>query len=40
MAKLPFSKLNLKKVKDEVKIIKFNDMDIEVKQYLPINDKL
>lgn len=40
MAKIPFSKLNLKKVKDEVKIIKFNDMDIEVKQYLPINDKL
>ena len=40
MAKIPFSKLNLKKVKDEVKIIKFNDMDIEVKQYLPVNDKL
>lgn len=40
MAKIPFSKLNLKKVKDEIKIIKFNDMDIEVKQYLPINDKL
>lgn len=40
MAKVPFSKLNLKKVNEEVKTITFNDMTIEVKQYLPIDDKL
>lgn len=40
MAKVPFSKLNLKKVNNEVKIVKFNDIDIEVKQYLPIDEKL
>lgn len=39
MARIPFSKLSLKK-KEEVKIIKINDLDIEVKQYLPINDKV
>lgn len=40
MAKVAFSKLNIKKVNDEVKTIQFNDIDIEVKQYLPIQDKL
>ena len=40
MAKVSFSKLNLKKVNNEVKTVKFNDIDIEVKQYLPIDDKL
>lgn len=39
MAKLPFSKLSLKR-KDEIKTIKINDFDVEVKQYLPVNDKL
>ena len=39
MANVNFSKLNLKK-KDETKIIKFNEQDIEVKQYLPIQEKL
>lgn len=40
MAKVPFSKLNLKKVQENVKILTFDGVDIEVKQYLPINDKL
>lgn len=39
MAKVTFTKLALKK-KEEVKNIKINDIDIEVKQYLPVNDKL
>lgn len=39
MAKVAFSKLALKK-QDEVKTIKIGDIDIEVKQYLPIMDKL
>jgi hypothetical protein len=39
MSKISFSKFNLKKI-DEIKIIKVNDIDIEVKQYLPINEKL
>lgn len=39
MANVTFSKLNLKK-KEEVKIVKFNEQEIEVKQYLPIQDKL
>ena len=40
MAKVAFSKLNIKKVNNEVKNIQFNDVEIEVKQYLPIQDKL
>lgn len=40
MAKVAFSKLGIKKVNDEVKTIQFNDIEIEVKQYLPIQDKL
>ena len=39
MAKVAFSKLNLKKNTD-VRILKWNDLDIEIKQYLPIEDKL
>ena len=39
MAKVSFSKLGLK-VNQDVKNIVFNDQTIEVKQYLPINDKL
>jgi hypothetical protein len=39
MANVTFSKLNLKK-KEEIKTIKFNEQEIEVKQYLPIQDKL
>ena len=40
MAKIAFSKLEIKKVNNEVKNIQFNDIEIEVKQYLPIQDKL
>jgi hypothetical protein len=39
MAKLAFTKLGLK-VNDEIKTVKFNEQDIEVKQYLPVNEKL
>lgn len=39
MAKVAFSKLGLK-INNEIKTIKFNEQVIEVKQYLPINDKL
>lgn len=39
MAKLAFTKLGLK-INDEVKTIEFNEQTIEVKQYLPINEKL
>ena len=39
MANVAFSKLNLKK-KEEIKTIKFNEQEIEIKQYLPIQDKL
>lgn len=39
MAKVSFTKLGLKR-NEEVKIVKYNDFDIEVKQYLPINDKV
>lgn len=39
MAKLAFSKLGLK-VNNEIKIVEFNEQTIEVKQYLPVNDKL
>lgn len=38
MAKLAFTKLGLSK-NQEVKIVEFNDQDIEVKQYLPVNEK-
>lgn len=39
MAKASFAKLGLK-VNNEVKTFIMNDQEIEVKQYLPINDKL
>lgn len=39
MARIAFTKLGLKK-KDEVKTVNINNNVIEVKQYLPINDKL
>ena len=39
MAKVPFTKLGLKK-KEEIKNITINDQVIEVKQYLPISDKI
>lgn len=39
MAKVSLTKLDLK-VNKEVNIVEFNGQDIEVKQYLPVNDKL
>ena len=39
MAKVSFSKLGLK-AKNDIKTIEFNGQNIEVKQYLPINDTL
>ena len=39
MAKVAFSKLGLKKT-EEVEVIEWNEQKIEVKQYLPIEDKL
>lgn len=39
MAKVSFTKLKLSK-QEKVEIVKINDVDVEVKQYLPINDKL
>lgn len=39
MAKVSLTKLGLK-VNQDVKTIEFNEQSIEVKQYLPINDKL
>jgi len=39
MAKIPFTKLGLKK-KEEVETFSYNEQEIVVKQYLPINEKL
>ena len=39
MAKIAFSKLALKK-QEEIKTIDINNNTIEIKQYLPVNDKL
>jgi hypothetical protein len=39
MAKVAFTKLGLK-VNQEVRVIEWNEQKIEVKQYLPINEKL
>ena len=39
MAKVSFTKLGLKKNED-VEIVEWNEQKIEVKQYLPIEDKL
>jgi hypothetical protein len=40
MAKVPFTKLGLNKNKESVKTFVWNEQTIEVKQYLPVNDKL
>ena len=39
MAKLGFTKLGLK-LNQEIKVIEYNEQKIEIKQYLPINQKL
>ena len=39
MAKVPYSKLSCK-INNDVQVINFNGQDIEVKQYLSIQDKL
>ena len=39
MAKVPFSKLNLKKI-DKVQVVTINGLEVEVKQYLPVAEKL
>ena len=39
MPKVPFSKLNLKKI-DKVQVITINGLEVEVKQYLPVAEKL
>lgn len=39
MAKVPFSKLCLK-INTDTKILSMGDLDIEIKQYLPVNEKL
>ena len=39
MAKVSFSKMALK-IDSNIKTINFNDFEIVVKQYLPINEKL
>ena len=39
MAKVAFTKLGLK-INSDIKTIDFNEQNIEVKQYLPVNDKL
>lgn len=40
MSKINFNKLGLKKKENNNKVMKYNDIEIEVKQYLPIEDKL
>lgn len=40
MAKVSFSKLGLKKKNETIKVQLTDDIEIEVLQYLPINDKL
>lgn len=39
MAKISFTKLSLKR-KNEIKVLNINNLQIEIKQYLPINEKL
>ena len=39
MAKVSFTKLGLTKKTDDLHIISYNDQDIEVKQYLPVEEK-
>ena len=39
MSRVPFSKLNLKK-NDKVQVVTINGLEVEVKQYLPVAEKL
>lgn len=39
MSRVPFSKLNLKKI-DKVQVVTINGLEVEVKQYLPVAEKL
>ena len=39
MSRVPFTKLNLKKI-DKVQVVTINGLEIEVKQYLPVAEKL
>lgn len=39
MPKVPFSRLNLKKI-DKVQVVTINGLEVEVKQYLPVAEKL
>ena len=39
MAKVPFTKLGLTK-NQEIKVLNWNDQDIEIKQYLSVKDKM
>ena len=39
MAKIAFTKFGLKKT-DNIKIVNINGLDIEIKQYLPVDEKL
>ena len=39
MAKVSFTKLGLSKKMDEVKTITYNSQEIEIRQYLPVEDK-
>ena len=39
MAKIAFTKFGLKK-NDNIKIVNINGLDVEIKQYLPVDEKL
>ena len=39
MSRVPFTKLNLKKI-DKVQVVTINGLEVEVKQYLPVAEKL
>ena len=39
MAKIPYSKLNLK-INTDVSTFSFNGFEIEIKEYLPLEEKL
>ena len=39
MSRVPFSKLNLKKI-DKLQVVTINGLEVEVKQYLPVAEKL
>lgn len=40
MAKVAFSKLGIKKINDAVETVRINEIDIEVKRYVPFQEKL